>query len=211
MSHVVLLGDSIFDNEAYVPNSPAVIEQVRLGLPPDWKATLVAVDGHVIEDIERQLKEVPESTTHLVISVGGNNALQASTLLNDPASTVGDALTQLSAAADQFRNAYVKMLRGVLALDKPTCVCTIYDAVPVIGPPERAALACFNDIITRAANLVGLPLLDLRVICNHPDDYSPLSPIEPSVVGGAKIADAICRMLAATISPQAAALSGCDP
>ncbi|MCE9560659.1 MAG: SGNH/GDSL hydrolase family protein [Planctomycetes bacterium] len=196
MSHVVLLGDSIFDNEAYVPDRPAVIDQVRRGLPPSWNATLVAVDGHVIEDIERQLKQVPQTATHFVISVGGNNALQASLLLNDPASTVGDALAQLAAEADKFRAVYVEMLRGVLELGKPTCICTIYDAVPVIGPAERAALAGFNDIITRAANLVGLPLIDLRVICNHPDDYSPLSPIEPSVVGGAKIADAICRMLA---------------
>ena len=43
------------------------------------------------------------------------------------------------------------------------------------------------------AATVGIPLLDLRVICNHANDYSNLSPIEPSVVGGAKIADAICR------------------
>jgi hypothetical protein len=196
MSHVVLLGDSIFDNEAYVPDRPPVIEQVRRGLPPEWMATLVAVDGHVIEDIARQLKEVPETATHLVISVGGNNALQASLLMNEPARIVRDALDQLALEADKFREAYVEMLRGVLELDKPTCLCTIYDSVPIIGPAERVALAGFNDIITRAANLVGLPLIDLRLICNHPDDYSPVSPIEPSVVGGAKIADAICRMLA---------------
>ena len=29
MSHVVLLGDSIFDNAAYVPDRPPVIDQVR--------------------------------------------------------------------------------------------------------------------------------------------------------------------------------------
>jgi hypothetical protein len=88
------------------------------------------------------------------------------------------------------------MLRSVLVLGKPTAVCTIYDAIPNLGDAERAALAGFNDVISRAAAGAGIPLIDLRVICNHPDDYSPLSPIEPSVVGGAKIADAICRMLA---------------
>ena len=59
MSHVVLLGDSIFDNASYVPGRPPVIEQVRKGLPHPWKASLVAVDGHVVEDIATQLPRVP--------------------------------------------------------------------------------------------------------------------------------------------------------
>src|SRR3712207_7657631 len=45
MPHVVLLGDSIFDNKSYVGGGPDVIAQVRDDLPPGWKATLCAVDG----------------------------------------------------------------------------------------------------------------------------------------------------------------------
>ncbi len=196
MSHVVLLGDSIFDNAAYVPDRPPVIEQVRRGLPLGWKATLVAVDGHTIQHIPTQLARIPPDATHFVLSVGGNNVLMATGLLGDEARTVRDALTQLAAELSRFRAAYVGMLRTVLAVGKPTCVCTVYDAIPTLGDAERTALAGFNDVITRAAAATGIPLLDLRVTCDHPDDYSPLSPIEPSVVGGAKIADAICRMLA---------------
>ena len=33
MSHVVLLGDSIFDNGRYVPGGPSVIEHLRKALP----------------------------------------------------------------------------------------------------------------------------------------------------------------------------------
>ena len=33
MKHVVLLGDSVFDNSAYVPNEPDVIEQLKRKLP----------------------------------------------------------------------------------------------------------------------------------------------------------------------------------
>jgi hypothetical protein len=55
MGHVVLLGDSIFDNAAYVPERPAVIEQLRHALPKAWKATLLAIDGHVAVDVEGQL------------------------------------------------------------------------------------------------------------------------------------------------------------
>lgn len=196
MSHVVLLGDSIFDNARYVPDRPPVIEQVRRGLPAGWRGTLVAVDGSIVEGIALQLPRVPADATHLVLSIGGNDALLAAGLLREPAATVGDALATVATSLAQFRTAYQRMLQSVLALGKPTAVCTIYDAIPIIGEAERAALAGFNDTISRAAVRAGVPLLDLRVICDHPDDYSPLSPIEPSVVGGAKMADAICRMLA---------------
>ena len=197
MSHVVLLGDSIFDNARYVPDRPAVIEQVRRGLPPGWKGTLVAVDGHTVEDVARQLPRVPAGATHLVVSVGGNDALGASILLREPAVTVGDALAIVAGSFGEFRTAYGAMLKSVRALGKPTAICTIYDAIPILGDAERAALAGFNDVISRAAVAAGVPLIDLRVICDHVDDYTPLSPIEPSVVGGAKIADAICRLVAA--------------
>ncbi len=33
MNHIVLLGDSIFDNARYVPGGPSVIEHLRRGLP----------------------------------------------------------------------------------------------------------------------------------------------------------------------------------
>jgi hypothetical protein len=196
MSHVVLLGDSIFDNASYVPGRPPVIEQVRARRPSGWEATLVAVDGHTVEDIARQIPRVPSGATHLVVSVGGNDALGASSLLRERTGTVADALALVAKAAGEFRRAYLAMLKEVLALGKSMAVCTVYDAIPILGDAERAALATFNDVISRAAAGAGIPLIDLRVICNEAADFSPLSPIEPSAGGGAKIAEAICRMLA---------------
>jgi hypothetical protein len=45
--HIVLLGDSIFDNGAYVSGGPDVVAQLRSRLPQGWEATLLAVDGAV--------------------------------------------------------------------------------------------------------------------------------------------------------------------
>ena len=42
MGHVVLLGDSTFDNASYVPGGPAVIEHARRCLPAGWQAALLA-------------------------------------------------------------------------------------------------------------------------------------------------------------------------
>jgi hypothetical protein len=52
--HVVLLGDSIFDNKAYVGEDPDVIMQLREELPPGWKASLLAIDGDVMAGVHRQ-------------------------------------------------------------------------------------------------------------------------------------------------------------
>src|SRR3954470_24212641 len=69
--HVVLLGDSVFDNKAYVAGGPDVIAQLRARLPAGWRASLGAVDGAVTADVTRQLGRVPQEATHLVVSVGG--------------------------------------------------------------------------------------------------------------------------------------------
>src|SRR4051812_45594945 len=84
MKHVALLGDSVFDNRAYVGYGPDVVTQLRQRLPPEWRATLAAVDGGVIRDIPHQLERLPDDVTHLVISVGGNDALGFSAVLSAP-------------------------------------------------------------------------------------------------------------------------------
>jgi hypothetical protein len=87
------------------------------------------------------------------------------------------------------------MLDALLAVGKPATVCTVYDEIPGLGPAEKAALAGFNEIILREAFSVSVPVIDLRLICNRPSDYSHVSPIEPSAVGGAKIVRVIAEVV----------------
>src|SRR4051794_31908129 len=79
--HVALLGDSIFDNAAYVRGGPDVLSQLRAVLPSGARASLLAVDGAVIAGVARQLERLPRDVTHLVVSAGGNDALGHSDLL----------------------------------------------------------------------------------------------------------------------------------
>jgi hypothetical protein len=195
MSHVVLLGDSIFDNAAYVPGGPAVIEQVRSQLPSGWRATLLARDGAMAEDVARQLARLPAGASHLVVSVGGNDALGCSGLVRNTRLSAEEAFDGLADAYEQFRRDYQAMLEGVLAAERPTAVCTIYDAIPTLSRIEVAALSVFNDVILREAFRAGLPVLDLRLICGQAGDYSTVSPIEPSRVGGARIAWGVVRVV----------------
>jgi lysophospholipase L1-like esterase len=191
MAHIVLLGDSIFDNAAYVRGGPDVVRQLRAKLPQGWEATLAAVDGATTRSVREQLRRLPPGATHLVVSVGGNDALGASHVLGEKAMSVGHALTLVADAADAFAQGYAVMLDAVLAAGLPTAVCTVYDTPQTSMEARviRAALASFNDAITRAAFVRGLPLVDLRLICSEAADYA--NPIEPSVQGGEKISAAI--------------------
>src|SRR5437764_15264123 len=96
MPHVVLLGDSIFDNGSYVPGGPPVIEQLRRGLPGGWKATLLAVDGAVCSSVAAQLQRLPDDATHLCVSVGGNDALGHSGMLEQSDRSAGQFLSALT-------------------------------------------------------------------------------------------------------------------
>ena len=84
---LILLGDSIFDNAAYVqPGEPDVAAHLRERLPPgDWQVELRAVDGAIASEVPAQLAAAAIGQSDiLVMSVGGNNALGSIALLSDP-------------------------------------------------------------------------------------------------------------------------------
>ena len=196
MKHIVLFGDSVFDNKAYVNGGLDVIAQVRQRIPGGWEASLRAVDGSAVDNVRKQAIDLPENATHLVVSVGGNDAILNAGILQQKVATSAEVLDKLADLADEFEYRYREMLRNVLSLVKPTAVCTIY--YPRIPEPFTqkiavAALATFNDVIIRQAFLSGVPLIDLRLVCDDDSDYS--NEIEPSEKGGGKIANAIVRLV----------------
>jgi hypothetical protein len=196
MTHVVLLGDSIFDNKAYVGAGPDVVEQLRAALPAGWQATLAAVDGSTIADVARQLSGVPEGATHLVVSTGGNDVLEHEPLLAERAYAVTEVLDKLSKIRAAFEANYVAMLDAVTTTKLPVAVCTIYESNFEDAQLRRianTALTIFNDIITREVFARGLPLIDLRLIFDSPADYA--DPIEPSAQGGGKLACVIAEVV----------------
>jgi len=195
MNHVVLLGDSIFDNASYVPGEPPVIKQLQSGLPEPWRATLLAVDGDVTLDVIDQLEKLPGDASHLVVSCGGNDALEYRGRLSDMSSSGSDGLRLIAEARANFDSDYDAALDAVMSHKIPIAVCTIYDSIPDLEPIEQAALAIFNEIILRHASARKIPILDLRLICTESTDYSAISSIEPSAHGGEKIAMAIRGLL----------------
>ncbi len=196
--HVVLLGDSVFDNAGYLRGGAAdVTAQLRAGLPSGWRATRLARGGSVTVDVPDQLGQLPPDATHLVISAGGNDAGRREGVLGEPARSVAEGLARLAALRDAFARDYRAMLGTALGRGLPVAVCTVYD--PRFPEPGRrqvaiVALAAFNDVITREAFARGAALLDLRLVCNQDDDFAGAT--GPSAQGGRKIAATIADWVA---------------
>jgi hypothetical protein len=196
MAHIVLLGDSIFDNTRYTEGGPDVISQVRQLLPTGWRGSLLAVDGATTEQVPSQLQSVPSDASHLVLSVGGNDALMNSGILHAPADSTSQALAVLADVSDGFEEKYRGAVGACRQLRLPLALCTIYNGCFPDVDFQRSvstALMVFNDVILRVGIEFSLAVIDLRFVCSSTADYA--NPIEPSSVGGAKIARTIVNLV----------------
>ncbi len=186
--HIVLLGDSILDNDPYVAalGGPSVTQQLLCSMEQGGRVTKLARDGAVMSHVTSvQLSAVPADATALVLSCGGNDGLRALAQLRERGLwTTG---TTFFAA---FRRDYECMVDCALRPGLPLILCTIYQ--PQMGHHgwfTDTFISCgvrlLNRIIRAVAAEHALPLLDLWTIFDRRADYA--NPIEPGVPGGHKL------------------------
>jgi hypothetical protein len=203
VEHIVLLGDSIFDNKSYVESESDVIGHLSKILPIGSKATLLAVDGSTTSEIAAQVAQVPKDVTLIAVSVGGNDLLHRRYELNETERTGIELLGFLSSVGEEFYKQYEAAIKIVAELRIPTCLCTIYNGN--LDPPEstmaKAVVAIYNDKIYRVANRYRMAVIELRSVCTSAEDYA--NPIEPSGTGGKKIASAIAAFFQRRLAQKA--------
>ena len=201
VKHLILIGDSVFDNGAYVlPGEADVSTHLKRKLkPPGWSIDVRAVDGDVVADVERQIysKPIPKPCI-FVLSVGGNDALNHIDILQGtiPDRSMASALMRFREIRENFRKKYSIALDAILDQEQPLITCTIYN--PKFPEADLQALAetalsFFNDVITEEALRRKVPIIDLRDVCSEPTAFA--NPIEPSEIGGDLITNAIISHL----------------
>ena len=190
---ITLFGDSIIDNGVYVGSEELSVLQHLQQRRPDRIFEQRAVDGDTTADVlSNQL--VDRHSGIGVLSIGGNDLLQNMRLLaTEDRVTPMELFESLGAVADGFIDRYqsiLSMLRG------PCLVMTIYNPSfqrdPAMAHLQRSCemvVGMFNDIIHQLARQHDKDLLELRDIFVEESDYA--NPIEPSHIGGGKLADAI--------------------
>jgi lysophospholipase L1-like esterase len=195
MSHVVLIGDSVFDNQRYSAPQPDVAEHLRQRLGPEDQVTLLAVDGAFTDEVGEQIDRMPRDATEVFLSAGGNDALSLSYLLEEPVRSAGEAFGLFTEPLARFSAAYRELLSRLRADGRPLCVCTIYEgSFPAhIARQTSTAVRLFNDEIQRLAAAHTAKVIELRSICTEPSDF--VNQIEPSGSGGRKIAEALAALV----------------
>lgn len=170
--HVVLLGDALLEAYSSIDKTPGKFEDALLpGTRTQWKISVISA-----AEVERAgvSPVLPKDATHAIIFIEGNHAIEQSGLLHSRPDAYGQSLEQLSLAADEFERTLERLIHVAKAARLVIMVCTMFQ--PNYKDPVRqrtacAALAVFNDRVTKRAAEARVSLIDLRLICNEPDDY----------------------------------------
>jgi hypothetical protein len=188
--HVVLLGDALLEAYHSIDKTPGRFEDALLpGTRDQWKISVISA-----AQIERAGPSLalPNDATHALIFIEGNHAIEESGLLDVRPGAFRQTLEQLSLAADEFERTLDRLLHAAQAARLVIMVCTM--CAPNYKDPARqraacAALAVFNDRVTKRAAEARVSLIDLRLTCNEPEDYD--KPTQLSQSGLQKAANVI--------------------
>jgi lysophospholipase L1-like esterase len=191
---VFLLGDSIIDNGEYVlSGEPDVAQQLEMLLPYH---TVVkrAVDGSTCADVLGwQVGELHDAD-RIILSAGGNDALEHIDLLEEAIEQrAKDVLVRLWSIREKFRRSYAALLDRLALTGGPVLVLTVYNPCfhghgfeAAYQQAAESAVSIINDVIQQEGRRRSFDVLELRTLFNDQADYA--NPIEPSAIGGAKLA-----------------------
>ena len=195
--HVILLGDSVFDNNIYITSGNSVMKHLAEITPEHVTFTLIAKDNTKTSAMQEQLRNIPNDATHLIVSCGGNDALANTDIFQLQCKNVAEALALVEQRIRIFDVDHARMILWLAKFNLPTTLCTIYDAD--FPYPDnivvKSALRMFNEIIMTNSILANMPVLDLRNIFTESRDF--VNTWEPSRVGGQKLAESLVRIYAA--------------
>jgi len=167
--HMVLLGDALQN----IDLGSGEIENALVPRPRNpWKMTVLQ-SLHALQ--RGHVREIPEDATHVVISIEGAWAIEASGLLQGGTHTISEALETLATAADAFEVVLSGMIAAAQETGLPTLVCTLVPAryaKPAQHRIASTALAIFNDRIMRRAVAASLSIVELRLVCDEDADYA---------------------------------------
>jgi lysophospholipase L1-like esterase len=154
---IFLLGDSIIDNGEYVrAGEPDVAHQLEV-LLPHHTVVKRAVDGAKAADVLGWQVAEMERAGHVILSAGGNDALEHTDLVDDVIDTrAEDILVRLWSIREEFRRSYADLLDCLALTRQPVLVLTVYnpcfDGHGFDGAYQQAAesaVSVINDVIHR--------------------------------------------------------------
>eukprot|EP00658_Telonema_sp_P-2_P085104 TRINITY_DN9628_c0_g1_i3.p2 TRINITY_DN9628_c0_g1~~TRINITY_DN9628_c0_g1_i3.p2 ORF type:complete len:263 (-),score=68.39 TRINITY_DN9628_c0_g1_i3:1328-2116(-) len=166
------------------------------------RCTMCALDGAMIAAIPDQLGNAPVDGNYFIISVGGNNATGAVSTVLGEATTVEESILRLHTFVAAFEQEFTQMVQRVVQVigQKPLVLCGCYNpcfhsmnVTTVSQGVVNTAMALLADVVQRVGTRFGAAVIDWRRVMTKVEDFA--NPIEPSSVGGAKMADCIVNVV----------------
>ena len=180
--NIILIGDSIFKNNAYVPYGSSIEAQLK-NCAPTKELLCLAQDNSTIMDVYKQVEQIPEqynaSITNIFLSVGGNDILE---------NYVYDYtdLDNMQTLNNSFIE-YKKLIKTIQS-KMPKATLVILD----IYYPNNKRFKSFYPLISEWNNLIyeyaknnNIQVIKISNTLTDVDDFS--FAIEPSSIGGNKI------------------------
>ena len=186
ISNIVILGDSIYDNEPYVPEEKSVKTYLsKKSLVP---IEFLARDNSTMTDTMIQFKHIPKNlnttSTILVVSMGGNNILNA---------YQNDDTTDL-ARFNLIWVLYKEHIRYMKEKSKYTIILT--NLYYVTDPLYRKYIPLtkeWNKRIQTFSKQEHLSVFDCSTVLTKSTDFT--NGIEPSITGGEKLANSLLAFI----------------
>ena len=207
MSYITLLGDSIIDNKTYVQKGELSVLE-HLENISEYEYTQLAFDGDTTLNVlnGQLLSPSIATSSHLVLSIGGNDLLQnLSFLYEGPVDKINDAV----AGVQQYifkplEQRFETIIQRLSSHRANLLLCTVYegdlgrtDEFRDVLDSSKIMVSSFNDTVYKTASKYNADVLELRHIFTSPEDYA--NPIEPSHVGGERLAQAIMDWIQKTL------------
>jgi len=179
---VILLGDSIFQNEGYVKDENTIENKLKNKI----NSLVLAKDDSLIEDVISQYNEIPEElnepNTYLFISIGGNDLL-GYYVTNQYNS---DDLSKFNIVWDK----YVREINKIINKTKCTVVLTdLYYVHENTYHKYYNIIDAWNNNLERFSKKKNILLYKISELVKREKDYVNI--IEPSKYGSQIIVDNI--------------------
>ena len=179
MDTIVLIGDSVLNNANYVSPGFTVYDLIK---SRHENVQIYAADNSAIKDVIKQIENMPNKfntkNTYIFVSAGGNDILNLSIHQDeDTAKVLFDMyLLLIKVIKQKFPNA------NIVALN-------------IYYPPNPyykifySTVELWNNLLKKNRSQQGYSLIDINKMLISEDDFT--HDIEPSDIGGEKIANAI--------------------
>ena len=175
---IVLLGDSIFQNNNYVPPNHSIEDLLNDTIP--IQSIVLAEDNATIYNIIQQYNKMPivlnNSTTYMYISIGGND------LLNFYENNDVNDLTSFNMIWNLYRSTILQLSKNTL------CTIILTDIYFITDPNYSKYLPIikkWNTNLYQFAKKHNFKVFKISEILTQPQDYT--NSIEPSSIGGEKM------------------------